>query len=121
MHHGTEADGSDAGQGDVVFFFDISCHFGIGILQARPDVLEGVGPHAVVVAVFPLVISGCNRGVVCADQALILVEPNSIPSAVFCSRIAVFASIPIVFSSLGFFSIFSSLLTDFFLQWILLR
>ena len=68
VHHGTEADGSDAGQGDVVFFFDISCHFGIGILQARPDVLEGVGPHAVVVAVFPLVISGCDRGVVCADQ-----------------------------------------------------
>ena len=108
MHHGTEADGSDAGQGNVVFFFDISCHFGIGILQARPDVLEGVGPHAVVVSGFPTRDLRMRIGALSAPirTALILVEPSSIPSAVFCSRIAVFASIPIVFPPLGSFSIF---------------
>ena len=64
VHHPTEADGANGLERDAVLLMDFGVEPAIAFLQACPNIFEVIGPHAVFVAVFPLIASRCERGMV---------------------------------------------------------
>ena len=68
VHHRGDAQGGEVGQLHAVPALHIGLERGIGILNAGPDVVHVVGPHAVFQAVFPGVIAGGDGRVILADE-----------------------------------------------------
>ena len=63
MHHGGNTDTGKAGQLHAILFLYIFAQIGESILNALPDVLHMIGPHAVFQPVFPIVNAHGHRGV----------------------------------------------------------
>ena len=88
MHHGADSDGTDRCKLPSVLLPYIPGQIPVAGLEAGHDILHRVGPDIIYQAVLPLMAPLCNRGRRLIGQySLILVEPNSIPSAVLPSVI----------------------------------
>src|SRR5215216_2465729 len=68
VHHGTETDGANGLERDVVLLQNLVPKLAIAFLQAGPNIFETVCPDAVFVSVFPFIASRCNWRMILADQ-----------------------------------------------------
>src|SRR6266542_6719652 len=68
MHHGTETNGANGRERGVVLLRNLTAELPITILQACPNIFEAVCPDAVLISVFPLMASRCDRQMILADQ-----------------------------------------------------
>ena len=68
MHHAAESDSANMLEFGLEFFGNFIVEILETILQAGPNIFKGVGPETVLVAVFPIVASRCNRLMVFINQ-----------------------------------------------------
>ena len=68
VHHGRKPHDSDTGQRHTVAFPDLGRQGGIGTLKSFPDLLQGVGPQAVLELVLPGKIPIGQGVVILVDQ-----------------------------------------------------
>ena len=68
VHHGRKSHGSDTGQRHTVAFPDLGGQGGIGTLKSFPDLLQGVGPQAVLELILPGKIAIGQGVVILVDQ-----------------------------------------------------
>src|SRR5512138_574797 len=68
MHHGAEADPTDAPQRQAIFLADLPVKVLVAVLQARPNVLQAVRPDAILESVFPFMTPRGERQMVLTDQ-----------------------------------------------------
>ena len=68
MHHGGDAQRADPGQGDAVFLSHLSGQLREAGLESGPHVVQMIGPHPVLTAVFPAETAGSQRRPALVDE-----------------------------------------------------
>ena len=68
VHHRTETNRADFLQFRIVLFFHILCKTFVAILQPGPDIIQAIGPDAVLQPVLPVMGTGCDRRIILAHQ-----------------------------------------------------
>ena len=68
VHHPADSQRFQAGQCDAVALFYVLCQIAVASLKPFPDLIQGIGPDAVHIAVLPIIAPGSQGLVVLPDQ-----------------------------------------------------